>query len=75
MYQNTLSLLDAQNKGTKVISCRSVTNDQQITEDETWIEVTNKSNQTPSHWVYDDMITKDKVKLKEFIIKIRIFTI
>ena len=70
-----MSLLDAQNKDTKVISCRSVTNDQQITEDETWIEVTNKSNQTPSHWVYDDMIIKDKVKLKEFIIKIRIFTI
>ena len=30
-------------------------------EDETWIEVSNKSNQTPSHWVYDDMITKEQV--------------
>ncbi len=25
-------------------------------EDEEWIEVSNKGNQTPSHWVYSDMI-------------------
>jgi hypothetical protein len=23
---------------------------------ERWVEVTNKGNQTPSHWVYSDMI-------------------
>ena len=25
-------------------------------EEEDWIEVSNKGNQTPSHWVYSDMI-------------------
>ncbi len=25
-------------------------------EDEQWVEVTNKANQTPSHWVYSDMV-------------------
>ena len=24
-----------------------------------WVEVTNKANQTPSHWVYNDMTTQD----------------
>ena len=34
-------------------------NTQQTTADtaEEWVEVTNKANQTPSHWVYSDMIT------------------
>ncbi len=26
-------------------------------DDEDWVEVTNKGNQTPSHWVYSDMIS------------------
>ena len=25
----------------------------------TWVEVTNKANQTPSHWVYNDMTSQD----------------
>jgi len=37
-----------------------------INDDETWIEVSNKSNQTPSHWVYDDMITKEQVCLSQW---------
>lgn len=32
-----------------------------LADDETWIEVTNKANQTPSHWVYDDMLNKEQV--------------
>ena len=67
MYQHSSSLLDGQGSETKVITNSTGTNGsvvivQPMTEDETWIEVSNKSNQTPSHWVYDDMITKDKVQ-------------
>ena len=65
MYQPTSSLLDGQGSDTKVISNNTGTKSmvivQPVNEEETWIEVSNKSNQTPSHWVYDDMITKDKV--------------
>ena len=27
--------------------------------DPSWVEVTNKANQTPSHWVYNDMTSQD----------------
>jgi len=30
-------------------------------EGESWVEVTNKANQTPNHWVYNDMILEDNL--------------
>ena len=27
--------------------------------EQSWVEVTNKANQTPSHWVYNDMTAQD----------------
>ena len=39
---------------------------QPLKDDETWIEVSNKSNQTPSHWDYDNMISQEKVNEGSF---------
>ena len=66
LYKTTSPMVDEQNKEIKAASCSNGIKVQPLTDDEAWIEVSNKSNQTPSHWVYDDMITKDQVILIKF---------
>ena len=63
LYQSTLA---SQPTETKVVMTGSSSSNgvvvQPLKDDETWIEVSNKSNQTPSHWDYDNMISQEKVK-------------
>jgi hypothetical protein len=82
MYQHNPPLFDSQSSSdmAKVVSNSNNSNSSNnnsgngslgkvvpaMNDDETWIEVSNKSNQTPSHWVYDDMITKEQVCIKNF---------